>query len=216
MTAVTVDYPPNPKVDRSQLPPGPREWPIVGQTWRYLTNTIGLMQEAATYGDLATLSARPALAYLVNHPDLIQEVLVTQHRRGGTGSLQRYAQVPAGRGTDYIGRRLSLAAAPPDATALPQSPHCRLRRDHAPVHAASPSRAGPMASKWTWPRRCRRSRCTLWSRPCSNLDLPSEVYRIGRAFDISNHYLIVPSAPTPCHSPRVPSAAAAANQALST
>ena len=33
------------------MPHGPPELPILGQTWRYLTNRIGQMQEAAAYGE---------------------------------------------------------------------------------------------------------------------------------------------------------------------
>ena len=70
----------------------------MGQTWRYLTNTIGRMQEASTYRDLATLSARPALTYLVNHPDLIREVLVTQPRRMGRGRFSDTLKFLLGEG----------------------------------------------------------------------------------------------------------------------
>ena len=41
------------------------------------------MEEAAQYGDLATMSVKPWLVYLVNHPDLVREVLVTNHQRVG-------------------------------------------------------------------------------------------------------------------------------------
>ena len=75
--------PSNPSAKRSQLPPGPPEPPIVGQTFRYARDPIGLMEDAAQYGDLVTMSRKPWLVYLINHPDLIQEVLVTNHRRIG-------------------------------------------------------------------------------------------------------------------------------------
>ena len=64
-------------------PPGPHELPIVGQSLRYLREPIKLMQDTASYGDLATMSVRPWLVYLLNHPDLIEEVLVTNHQRVG-------------------------------------------------------------------------------------------------------------------------------------
>ena len=31
MTLTSSDYPPYPKVDRNQLPPGPPEWPVLGR-----------------------------------------------------------------------------------------------------------------------------------------------------------------------------------------
>ena len=57
-TSTTIAYPPKPVVNRSELPPGPPEWPIVGQSFRYLTDVIGLMRESAGYGDLATMSTK--------------------------------------------------------------------------------------------------------------------------------------------------------------
>ena len=85
MTIPAVAYPPNPVVDRSTLPPGPPEWPIVGQSFRYMTDFLGLARESAGYGDLVTMSTKPILAYLVNHPDLIEELFVTNHRSVGRG-----------------------------------------------------------------------------------------------------------------------------------
>ena len=78
-------YPPRPVVDRRRLPPGPPELPLIGQTLRFLRDPIKLMQDAAAYGDLVTISVKPALLYLVNHPDLIREVVVTNHPRLGRG-----------------------------------------------------------------------------------------------------------------------------------
>ena len=60
MTATTVEYPPSPKVDRKSLPPGPPELPVVGQAFRYLTNPLELIEEAAGYGDLVTMSVNPS------------------------------------------------------------------------------------------------------------------------------------------------------------
>ena len=39
-TTNTVEYPPNPTVDRASLPPGPSEWPVVDQSFRYLFDLI--------------------------------------------------------------------------------------------------------------------------------------------------------------------------------
>ena len=47
--------PRNPSPDRSLLPPGPPELPVVGQTFRYVRDPIGLMEESAMYGDLVTM-----------------------------------------------------------------------------------------------------------------------------------------------------------------
>ena len=80
--AVQVD-PPRPSIPRAELPPGPSVLPFVGQAFRLRFNLIGLLQEAATYGDVSTVSAKPILIYLVNHPELNREVLVTSHQKTG-------------------------------------------------------------------------------------------------------------------------------------
>ena len=85
MAVQPASYPPRPIVDRRRLPPGPPELPLIGQTLRFLRDPIKLMQDAAAYGDLVTISVKPALLYLVNHPDLIREVVVTNHPRLGRG-----------------------------------------------------------------------------------------------------------------------------------
>ena len=84
--SVRVD-PPRPSIPRAELPPGPSELPFVGQAFRMRNDLVGLMQEAATYGDLSTVSMNPVLMCLVNHPELNREFLVTNHsktRRGAT------------------------------------------------------------------------------------------------------------------------------------
>ena len=79
-TESAAAYPRRAVAKRGELPPGPPERPVVGQLFRLLRDPIGLAHEAATYGDIATLSRRPVLLYLVNHPDLVQQLLVTHYR----------------------------------------------------------------------------------------------------------------------------------------
>ena len=83
--SVRVD-PPRPSIPRSELPPGPFEWPVVGQAFRIRNDLIGLLQEAATHGDVSTVSVNPILICLVNHPDINRELLVVNHRKTGRGS----------------------------------------------------------------------------------------------------------------------------------
>ena len=78
--------PPKPSVPRSELPPGPPELPFVGQAFRLRFGLIGLLQEAATYGVVSTVSVNPILICLVNHPELNREVLVTNHQKTGRGA----------------------------------------------------------------------------------------------------------------------------------
>ena len=77
--------PPRPSIQSAELPPGPSELPLVGQAFRLKNDFVGLLREAATYGDVSTVSVKPILIYLVNHPDLNREVLVTSHQMTGRG-----------------------------------------------------------------------------------------------------------------------------------
>ena len=78
--------PPKPSIRRGELPPGPSEWPLVGQAFRLKNDFVGLLREAATYGDVSTVSVKPLLICLVNHPELNQQVLVTDHLKTGRGA----------------------------------------------------------------------------------------------------------------------------------
>jgi len=42
-----------------------------------------LIEYAAGYGDLVTMSIKPTLVYLVNHPDLIRKLFVSNHQSVG-------------------------------------------------------------------------------------------------------------------------------------
>lgn len=60
--------------------------PLIGKAFRLRFGLIGLLQEAATYGDLSTVAEKPILIYLVNHPELNRQVLVTDHQKTGRGA----------------------------------------------------------------------------------------------------------------------------------
>ena len=78
--------PARPSIQRADLPPGPPEMPFVGKPFRIRNDFVGLVQEAAAYGDVSTVSVNPVLVCLVNHPDLIREVLVTSQRKAAKGA----------------------------------------------------------------------------------------------------------------------------------
>ena len=84
MTTSSNQQPSRPNIDRGiQLPPGPPDPPIIGKSYQYVRRPIELLRETARYGDLATMSVKPWLIYFVNHPELVKEVLVTNHLRIG-------------------------------------------------------------------------------------------------------------------------------------
>jgi cytochrome P450 len=47
---------------------------------RFGADRLGFLQEMAAYGDVAHMETRGLHFYLINHPELIQDVLVTHHR----------------------------------------------------------------------------------------------------------------------------------------
>ncbi|QEL16434.1 cytochrome P450 [Limnoglobus roseus] len=68
--------PPNPA-----LPPGPKGTFLLGNLRQFTDRRIGFFQDVAReYGDLASFRFGPRRLYLASHPDLIEQVLVTDAR----------------------------------------------------------------------------------------------------------------------------------------
>ncbi len=188
MITRTVAYPPKPVVDRAALPPGPSEWPVVGQSFRYLFNLLPFLRGAAAYGDLVTLSVKPALVYLVNHPDLVQELFVTNHRSVGRGwvtdalrYLMGYGLVTADGPLHLRQRRLMQ----------PQFHHRRIAgyaeimTDFAQRHQDNWQDGERVDLAW------EMGELTLHIvvKTLFDLELSDTVRRIGAAFEISNDYI---------------------------
>lgn len=63
-------------------PPGPRTWPPLRLFWQMQRDPLAFFTGLAhDYGDIAYFRAGPRSIYLLNHPDLIQDVLVTHDRK---------------------------------------------------------------------------------------------------------------------------------------
>jgi cytochrome P450 len=58
----------------------PAGLPLIGHLVRFKRDPLGLLDDARTVGDLARLRFGPRTAFVVNHPDLIEEVLAIKHR----------------------------------------------------------------------------------------------------------------------------------------
>lgn len=76
-------------------PPGPREWLPGGSLIPLLRDRIGFISYAATFGDLVSFRIGPVRVFLVNDPELVQDILVTNH-----GLYKKTA------GYDFLGRLL--------------------------------------------------------------------------------------------------------------
>ena len=189
MATGTKIYPPRPVVDRRDLPPGPSELPVIGQSLRYLRDPIRFMQEAATYGDLVTMSLKPALLLLVNHPDLIRDIVVTHHQlvgRGPNADVLKYAMgdglVTAGAEDHLQQRRLMQ----------PQFHRSRIAGYGAVMHEY----ATHHQLSWADGQRVDMARemggltLRIVVKTLFGLELPEDVRRIGEAFEFINNYLV--------------------------
>ena len=171
-----------------QLPPGPPDPPIIGKAIQYVRHPIELLQETAHYGDLATMSVKPWLIYLVNHPDLVKEVLVTNHLRIG-----RWRNVKAFK--HLMGEGLVTSDNPL---------HLRQRRMMQPQfhramiegysstmtrYATEFSQGWQHGSDVDIYEEMRSLTLKIVVKTLFSIDLPSEVLRLGKAFELSNHYI---------------------------
>lgn len=188
MTTPTIAYPPVPVVDRASLPPGPPEWPIVGQSFRYMTDPLGLMRESASYGDLVTISTKPALAYLVNHPDLVEELFVTNHRSVGRGWLTSSMRYLLGNGLVTADGPLHLRQR---RLMQPQFHHRRIAgyaeimTDFARRH----ERRWQDGAGIDMAREMSELTLHIVVKTLFGLELPDTVRRIGQAFEVGNEYV---------------------------
>src|SRR5437899_2527391 len=62
-------------------PPGPKGHWLKGNLPEFRRDTLGFFSRCAReYGDIVSLKLGPKRVFLINHPDLIEEVLVRQNR----------------------------------------------------------------------------------------------------------------------------------------
>jgi cytochrome P450/protein-S-isoprenylcysteine O-methyltransferase Ste14 len=67
--------------ESGHLPPGPRSFLSIRETYALFRDLIGFLEfNVKTHGDLFSLRIGSRLLCVANHPDLIQDVLVTQHK----------------------------------------------------------------------------------------------------------------------------------------
>lgn len=64
----------------AHYPPGPKERFPLHFALRFGRDSIGFLQEMAAYGDVSYSTSAGNQFYLINHPELIQDVLVTHDR----------------------------------------------------------------------------------------------------------------------------------------
>jgi cytochrome P450 len=63
----------------ARQPTGPTGLPLVGHLIQFKQDPLKLLNEVRTHGDLVRLQFGPKIAFVVNHPELIEDVLATRH-----------------------------------------------------------------------------------------------------------------------------------------
>ena len=173
---------------RRKLPPGPPELPMVGQTFRYLWDPIGLMEESAAYGDLVTMSTRPWLVYMINHPDLIREVFVTNHR-----IMARWRNVEAMR--YLMGTGLVTSEDPLHSRHRQKMQPAFRHRQIEKISENITSLAVQHTQDWCdgspidMSHEMQGLTLKTIARALFDVDVSNRVKRIGEAFEFANHYM---------------------------
>lgn len=79
-------------------PPGPKGVPVLGSLLPFRRDPISFLMAAREYGDLAYFKLGTQDVYLFSHPDLIRDLLVTNHRNFIKGRGLTWAQRLLGKG----------------------------------------------------------------------------------------------------------------------
>src|SRR5205814_9099905 len=89
-------------MDRStrRLSPGPKGHFLLGNLPEFGKDLLGFITQCAReYGDIVRLRLANRVAYLLNHPDYMEYVLVTNHRNFDKNSIfRRHVKAVSGSG----------------------------------------------------------------------------------------------------------------------
>ena len=132
-------------------PPGPpQEW-LFGNLREFGRDRLGTLSRwAREYGDLVSARFGPRHVVFLNHPDLVEEVLVNQNRKFIKHYRLRDASADAGPGSlDQRGRVLARPAQAGPAGVSPRA-NRRLWRAHGGAHRANAALAGLTARSATF------------------------------------------------------------------
>src|SRR5918912_1024383 len=95
----TTTSTPIPRPARAARPPGPKGHWLRGHIGEFRADRLGFLTACArTYGDVVAIRLGPARIWVLNHPDLVEEVLVHQNRRFIKHFALRAATPTLGRG----------------------------------------------------------------------------------------------------------------------
>ena len=175
---------------RFPLPPGPPEIPVAGQAFRYTREPIELMEDSASYGDLSTMSVKPWLVYLVNHPDLIHDVLVTNHQHVGRWRNVQAFKYLMGDGLVTSDDPLHLR----QRRLMQPQFHRQMIEGYGTTmtqYALRHSQGWSDGTRVDMAQEMRELTLNIVVKTLFSIDLLEEVQRLGAAFELSNHYISV-------------------------
>jgi cytochrome P450 len=90
MTVERVETQVNTAAGTVRVPPGPKGLPLVGMAWQLRSDPLeGMRQMAREYGDIVRFYVMMQERILLNHPDLINQVLVIQQSKFHKSELTR-------------------------------------------------------------------------------------------------------------------------------
>jgi len=94
---------------RSHLPPGPKGIPLLGSAIPFFRDILGFLDSTAREcGDIAFFKLCGRKIYMLNHPDDIQDVLITNNRNFLKSRALQRAKLVVGEGLLNRDRRLTV------------------------------------------------------------------------------------------------------------
>ena len=101
------------------LPPGvPGRW-LLGNLPEFRRDMLGFFTRCAReFGDVVQMRFGPRLVHLVSHPDFVEQVLVTEHRKFGKSYVFELLRPVLGQRATEQRRGILAPAAPFDSAGL--------------------------------------------------------------------------------------------------
>src|SRR5216117_3802025 len=124
-----------------RLPPGPKGHFLLGNLPEFGKDLRGFITQCAReYGDIVRLRLANRVAYLLNHPDYMEYVLVTNPRNFVKNSFLAPRESGVWERPPHERRGFLAARAPTMPTGFPSRANRRLRNGHGEPHDAGPRR----------------------------------------------------------------------------
>ncbi|MEZ4767785.1 MAG: cytochrome P450 [Caldilineales bacterium] len=182
----------------SAFPPGPRARFPMDLYIRFRSDRIGFLEEMSAFGDVSHLAFNNMHLYLLNHPDMIRDLLVTNHRMFVKSRALKMAEPLLGKGLltsegDYHLRQRRL---------VQPAFHRQRMAGYAEVMAACAART---ADRWqdgqqvNMAQEMMRLTLAIVGQALFDADVEDEAPQIGQALTESLHAvnrLLLPGGPT--------------------